>query len=79
MKTNKDLELSLLVKELHIQQLKHKINVIKSKLEETKESYLKENETLKWVCDYDESKFPIRYYMNEGAEEVIDYVLEELK
>ena len=42
MKTNKDLELSLLVKELHIQQLKHKINVIKSKLEETKESYLKE-------------------------------------
>ena len=79
MKTCKDLELSLLIKELHIQQLKHKQNILKTRIDDARKYYLDENKTLLYVNDYKEDELPIRYYMNKGAIEFIDYILEVME
>lgn len=79
MKTCKDLELSLLIKELYIQQLKHKQNILKTKIQDARKYYSDENKTLLYVNDYKEEDLPIRYYMNKGAIEFIDYILEVME
>ena len=79
MKTCKDLELSLMVKELYIQQLKHKNNLLKTRIDDARKYYVEENDCLLYVNDYKKEELPIRYYMNKGAIEFIDYILEEMK
>ena len=79
MKTCKDLELSLMIKELYIQQLKHKKNLLETRIEDSKKYYIDENDCLLYLNDYKKENLPIRYYMNKGAIEFIDYILDELK
>ena len=41
--------------------------------------YKKELESLKYVNDYKEENYPIRYYMDKGAIEILEQLLEDLK
>ena len=79
MKTAKDLELSLLIKELYIQRLKHEKEILKTRIDDARKYYSDENDSLLYINDYKKDKLPIRYYMNKGAIEFIDYILEIIK
>lgn len=79
MKTAKDLELSLLIKELHIQRLKHEKEILKTRIDDARKYYSDENDSLLYVNDYKKDNLPIRYYMNKGAIEFIDYILDIIK
>ena len=41
--------------------------------------YKNELETLKYINDYKEENYPIRFYMDKGAIEVLEQLLEDLK
>lgn len=41
--------------------------------------YINELETLKYLNDYKEENYPIRYYMDKGAIEVLEQLLKDLK
>ena len=75
----KDLELKLMCRELLIQQMKHRKNLLITRIEDARKYYKEEMNSLLFVNDYKKEELPIRYYMDEGCLEFIDYIMEELK
>ncbi len=53
--------------------------ILGEKIKEWQKQYIESNTWLKYACDNKEENYPPRYYMNLGALELIDYIIEKCK